>query len=1068
MSAPGPARPPVRQSAARRLYDPLDFAVLRAPALPVEFYRVTCGSVSPEHSLLETLENPRIRSAIAATSPSLARALASATKSRPERNAALRKLRRYLIRMCTRPTPFGAFAGVAIVPLSRHPTTLSIDETRATQFHYVDVPWLLAFVRRLESDPDILPYLKLRANPCALHRGGRIYIREMNPLCQIARTAEEVSLRATRQVLRALDLAQSPIAFRELASRLAETSTATIGQIHGFIAELWRQEFLLTDLRPPLTTGDPLPYVLRRLAQVPGTDAYRKQLEDASAPRGLEVPIGGSPRSGARFYAMADSMAPPVYRTETIFPLAGSLNVAVAEEAARAAELLLSFTSWPHGPPYLQAYRALFEDRYGSDREVPLLEMIDPEFGIGAPAAYDMQKTAPAAGQSAAWRERRDTLVEISRLANDTRQLEIELSADDIRRLRTSTPSAHSAPASLEINIFVSADSPAALDAGHFTVVVGPNVGAMEAGRGLGRFAQPLGPDGIAAYARAARAHQVALGGAQCAELSYLPRVPQLTNILVRPSTRQLEIDVGVQPGVPFDQVIPVSDLRVGVRGGRFYVRSLRFRGDLQVCSGHMANMEFAPTLCRLLADLMLDGVATLRDFDWGVAAIHHFLPRVRVGRAVLSVAKWRMTEAFVRHGFCFDSSADFRRSLERWRTEWKVPRYVHMTETDNRLVLDLHNDMDIADLRDELQQVSAPHIVTLEEVYPPLDEAWLPGAAGRFVGEYVISLALRSDRAADPTFPRLHVMGRSPPASAPSTADRVKTPGSDWLYLKLYAAPSLEDDLLTGPIRRLTSWAHESLAVSRWFFVRYADPRPHIRLRFQGDPTVLTGTLFPEALRWAQELVQSDRCLQFAVETYEREIDRYGGIHAIAAAEDLFLHDSEFALAALSFLGPKCPLRRHELAVLGLDALFRDLGWDFPRRAAFVKAMGVARQESGAAYRERKDILEALAGVRAELPIATQIRRIPRGRAAHPNALASIGRRLQMLEDEGSLSAPLPSIFRSLAHMHCNRLGLDQDRERLAYGLLARTYETELATTRARTAKPAPVAGMTHAQHGA
>ncbi|MBP0645242.1 lantibiotic dehydratase, partial [Mycobacterium tuberculosis] len=52
---------------------------------------------------------------------------------------------------------------------------------------------------------------------------------------------------------------------------------------------------------------------------------------------------------------------------------------------ARAAELLLRLTPFPSGLTPILAYREAFTARYGSDRAVPLLEMLDPDQGIGPP-----------------------------------------------------------------------------------------------------------------------------------------------------------------------------------------------------------------------------------------------------------------------------------------------------------------------------------------------------------------------------------------------------------------------------------------------------------------------------------------------------------------------------------------------------------------------------------------------------------------------------------------------------------------------------------------------------------
>ena len=60
----------------------------------------------------------------------------------------------------------------------------------------------------------------------------------------------------------------------------------------------------------------------------------------------------------------------------------------VGMEAARAAELLLRMTPYPSGLSHLAAYRRAFVSRYGLDREVALLELLDPNCGLGSPTTY--------------------------------------------------------------------------------------------------------------------------------------------------------------------------------------------------------------------------------------------------------------------------------------------------------------------------------------------------------------------------------------------------------------------------------------------------------------------------------------------------------------------------------------------------------------------------------------------------------------------------------------------------------------------------------------------------------
>ena len=102
-------------------------------------------------------------------------------------------------------------------------------------------------------------------------------------------------------------------------------------------------------------------------------------------------------------------------------------------------------------------------------------------------------------------------------------------------RLETWRPNLETAPLSMDINILVAAASAAAIDKGDFMVVVGPNLGAMAAGRNLGRFADLLGADGQRALAETAAAERAHGEDNLWAEVVYLHQISiQLTSSSVR------------------------------------------------------------------------------------------------------------------------------------------------------------------------------------------------------------------------------------------------------------------------------------------------------------------------------------------------------------------------------------------------------------------------------------------------------------------------------------------------------------------------------------------------------
>ncbi|MFI2188706.1 lantibiotic dehydratase C-terminal domain-containing protein [Streptomyces sioyaensis] len=51
----------------------------------------------------------------------------------------------------------------------------------------------------------------------------------------------------------------------------------------------------------------------------------------------------------------------------------------------------------------------------------------------------------------------------------------------------------------------------------------------------------------------------------------------------------------------------------------------------------------------------------------------------------------------------------------------------------------------------------------------------------------------------------------------------------------------------MAGPLSKLCDMAEASGLAQRWFFLRDAQPDPHLRLRWKGDPATLTRCLLPE-----------------------------------------------------------------------------------------------------------------------------------------------------------------------------------------------------------------------------
>jgi thiopeptide-type bacteriocin biosynthesis protein len=1012
------------------LFQPLSAAMLRAPRLPIESYLALAGQPHPASAASLAPSDPRILHALAISTPSLLAALERAAPQAKDSRSLSGKLLRFLIRMSTRPTPYGAFAGVALAQWG-DATDLRLSARNRTRTR-PDMEWLMGLVLQLESIPTIRRELRWLANPCVVFRAGRALLAERVGARGLPGAT---SIRATRAMRAAYDAARNPASYPALrASVAAAVPEATQEQIDGLLESLWQQGYLATDLTPPLTTANPALHVLDRLHAVPAARPFAVQLDaflsaltacdDASPPEALAA----HRRAALHASLVAPSATATPLQIDLKHELDGrTLSRSIGERAAQAAELLLRLSPASAGPPHLAQYRQQFVARYGADREVPLTELVSADWGLGPPGSRPGE--APVDAKLA---KRHRALQRIAIDALRRRQLVVRLDNALLAELEPRDLTLDEVPPSLELTVIVLAGSLAEVNSGKYQLLIGPNVGAQQAGRHLGRFADLLGPEASDVLREAAAAEESTSDGAVWAELVYLPRRFRSANVTIRPGIRRYEIPLGVPSSVEADRSIPVHELLVGVDGNRFYLRWPP-AGRVVASAGHMLNPMQASAEARLLAEIGRDGVAQLTGFDWGPAGALPFLPRVERGSVVLREARWRVEAHAAGNG-----QDSFREWLLRWRDEWSVPRHVYLSAGDNRLLLDLEDGAQAEELRRELGR-SKHAGCQIEEALPGPTHAWLPGPDGNHFAELVVPLVASGAR------DRQRAQGGSPLAVA--SAERNRAPGSDWLYVRIDVPRAFEEDLLAGVVAELARDALARGLADHWFFIRYADPDPHLRIRFHGAPERLSGELLPEICKRLGPLTAAGHCSQFGFHTYEREIERYGGLEACALAERVFSADSAAVVELLRLIQDgRLNIDRVLLAIRTVDDLLDALGMDTAGRIAWLRKAQNARGETGPEFRQRREaILHLLAAPKS---LGAEVEAILDERRA---ALSQIPARLAALE-----GVTPDTIYRSYVHMHCNRLLRgDLGSERRVLALLLRGREA--MTHMPRFARPAP-----------
>jgi thiopeptide-type bacteriocin biosynthesis protein len=259
----------------------------------------------------------------------------------------------------------------------------------------------------------------------------------------------------------------------------------------------------------------------------------------------------------------------------------------------------------------------------------------------------------------------------------------------------------------------------------------------------------------------------------------------------------------------------------------------------------------------------------------------------------------------------------------------------------------------------------------------------------------------------------------------------------------QLYATSGQHDEIISGPLRSLVSSLERAGCFDRWFFIRYTDPDPHLRIRFRAAQSQAAGRLLGDALAWSRDLVRRGLATNVTVDSYDREIERYGGPDAIDAAELIFTANSTVAAELLAAMDEgTIALDPRVVAVFGLDTLYRQWGLDLDERMRWLPHVAdsdAGRQEFRRLRTPLCELIQPYAR-RPDPDLAATRGALERILDRQAPAVRGAADLTTMLATEKRLWAPATSILGSLAHMFINRtLGMDRDQEHRCYLLWRR-----------------------------
>lgn len=968
-------------------------------------------------------ENTVIREAIAISSLTLLKSIESITlnsKNKNKRNV-IKGIFRYLNRLSTRSTPFGLCASVGLGEFSDENEVDHVTRTPRKQAR-ADSEWIQNLIRLLEADKQILNGLKIAVNQSVFINGDRAKLNHKTEIVnEQSKDKELIVTSINYNEITELTFAETknPIVFRTLVSNIYEKyNDVSVEVVEDYIAQLIQQEFLTTELFPPNSVNNLdhiLEILIRENSNLPLTDLLIKINHLIKAYEQTEL------GEGLDLYLEIVNKMNLVTRVKTPLKIdliskgaphrLGKKNKKGLEEIAN---LLCNLNAYNGGykNQVLKEYHSKFLQVYGLEREVPVIELLEDGIGLGPPGDYQYPPAKNQTSDSSSTNSFGDVdkfFLDLIIESNLKCNREISLNKKHLKEIRKDmTVKEQDLPISMDMYF-------SEVNEGDKKTkfLLSHNPYAPGAGNTLGRFTPYLEDKEKVYWKDIAKKEQKHFSNSILAEINPTPISERNLNICRIDERRNYSISVTNK--VHAKNNIDLDDIVVGATHDELYLKSISMGKEIIPLASHMLNPSLCPNVYRFLVEI--GEQRTGRNFPYFFNNINNlgfpFTPRIVYKDFILSSAKWNIRANTFQ--YC-RTEERFVEEFEKYREKYNIDQYVFLVNLDNKILFNLENRDHLSDLFREVRKLEGSSILTLTENLEALD-------ANGVCRENVFFF-LNND-IKDTT----SVVTRNNSLPTIHSKNRMEYPFDKWIYLKIYCSEDRENELIGKHF-------YEFIQNNKWFdsffFMRYRDPDFHLRIRFKASSDTLIHQGLPSIMKWLQKVKSLGIIHKISFDTYDPEIERYGGSKLIDEAENVFHYDSLITLELIKKIHfRKTPLSTDIIAFMNINhylscfdyGLFDQLDWLNHR---------IDYKEWLRDYRLNQEVYDdflngLIANNSDQLDFENNLKELLQLRKISlQNYLVSIRKNLK-----GDLYSTRANILDSLIHMHLNRLvGIDREYE--------------------------------------
>ena len=660
-------------------YQPHDSFVVRNPLFPVDlFFNWKADDSNPADTkeiLINYLRDfyllPVAQEALYIGSPDLYEQLLLWLDNKIEKPDKKEKtelsLVKYMIRMCTRCTPYGLFASCTSGENSEK-TIIELSDTNSVQRKgRLDMDYMCEVHKHLLKQKEISSQLLFFPNTSLYLIGEQLRYIEHRFLEKSGRSYHLVQIELSDYLQKILKTARNGSTPLQLAEAITEGDISH-DEARDFIYELIDNQVLISGIEPTVTGEEYFHSLMRNLKALQHTENYVNVFNQVSIEfQNLSrVESANSQSEKKQIYSRVvehlKQLEVPLHMKTLIqvdsYRTANTCTVSnkVHDELLWGASLLHILSGDKPAKDSFIDFKNAFRNRYES-QWIPLVEVLDTESGIGygkfSTSGMEesplIDKLVIGNGQMTNNQYLSDVESYKWQLYQDAitgNKQEVYIDDKIIEHLLIKETTSAGLPDSICMMLKIHAASAEDIENGNYCVTLnspsGPSGGNL-----LGRFCQ-LNPEIEKLTLDVLKSEEAHHPDCVFAEIVHLAE-SRIGNILMRPVLRNYEIPYLCGTNISEEFQIPVTDLLVGVEGDKVVLRSRKLNRRVipRMTTAHNFSMTTLPVY-QFLCDLQYQDIKYI-GWSWGILDSRPFLPRVSYNKFILAKARWILTKEDVK-----------------------------------------------------------------------------------------------------------------------------------------------------------------------------------------------------------------------------------------------------------------------------------------------------------------------------------------------------------------------------------------------------------------------------------